>query len=80
MSGRRKRLVSLHVTLEEARANQRLRERCLILELHGFYWCAPVELTIHEVAKQTDQEMARLELAGFPKPARVICRPPRSDQ
>lgn len=52
-----------------------LRGKCVLFDLHGYWWSVPMELTLLEIADAIAGELERLDLRPLPYHLGDIYRP-----
>lgn len=69
------RPVKLFDALDACTRDRDEREKCVLFDLHGYWWSVPMELTIHEVADAIAVELEQRELRSVPGSLGEIFRP-----
>lgn len=69
------REVEAHLTLDEAAASSRARDKCVTFDLHGLWWSVPMELTLHDIAEAIAWKLEQLKLQPIPYHLGDVYRP-----
>lgn len=61
--------------LDACSRDRETRGRCVLFDLHGYWWSVPMELTLLEVAEAIAVELEQHELRQFPSHLGDVYRP-----